>query len=192
MTTLEYDLRYIEAAGDLLKDYLLSKDVYRPIGITAPRGLPPYPQLTLGNLLLANLRARARAGTTGEQANMRRLETQIDTIRGRWRAAWERKATDEYRARLRLWSNYLDDYRKDPEMHVDRYGYEVGRRVLLEILAAEAPELPPEQVTLLAGLDSLVRAFFIAGSFIWDEDLAHSFPPKTYWYLYGHLRHESS
>lgn len=190
MTTLEYDLRYIEAASELLKDYLLSKDIYRPIGIIAPRELPPYPMMTLGNLLLARLRASARALTPGEQTDLRRLEAEIESIRGRWRAAWERKAIDEYRARLRLWGNYLDEYRKDPGLHAGRYSYEINRRVLLEILATEATELPPEQVSLLAGLDKLVRAFFIAGPFIWDEDLAHSFPKETYWYLYGHLRQE--
>jgi hypothetical protein len=190
MTTLEYDLRYVEAAIDLLKDYLLSKDIYRPIQINAPHGTPPYPQLTLGNMLLARTRAEARAVTPTEKNDLRRLEAQIEAIHSQWRVAWESKAADEYRARLRLWSNYLNDYSKDPEMHADRYRYEVGRRVLLELLTAEARELPSEQLYLLTGLDKLMQAVFVEGAFIWEEELARVFPSDSYWYLYGHLRYE--
>ena len=62
MPTLEYDLRYLRASVELLKNYLFSKDIYWSIGISAERGAPPYPQLTLGNMLLARKRASVRRG----------------------------------------------------------------------------------------------------------------------------------
>ena len=187
MAGLEYDTRYLKAACEILEDYLLSKDIYRPIGVGAARGEPPYPQLTLGNLLLARRRAQARAQTPAQETHLRPLEAQIEAIQSRWRVAWENKARAEFRARLRLWGNYLDDYRRDPGLHVGRYSYEVGRRVLLQLLAVEAHELPDDQISLLGGLDKLVRAFFVAGEFVWDEELASSFPQERFWYLYGHL-----
>ena len=190
MPTLEYDLRYISACKELLKDYLLSKDIYRPIGISAGRGLPPYPQLTLGNMLLAIMRAQARRDKPEVENDLRRLERQINRLHKQWRVAWETKARDEFRARLRLWGNYLDDYRKDPGLHASRYGYEVGRRVLLQILESETVDIPQEQLSLLAGMDKLLQAFFSEGAFAWDEELTSSFPREPYWYLYGYLREE--
>jgi hypothetical protein len=190
MTTLQYDLHYLQAANEILQDYLLSSDVYWPVGIGAPRGAPPYPQLTLGNLLLAHKRAQARAITPAQRVELQQIEAQIDEVRGNWRVAWENKAAHEYRARLRLWSLYLDDYRKDPGLHAIRYSYEVGRRVMLQLLQAEARELPAEQVLLLEGMDKLVQAFFIEGEFVWEAELGQGFPQDVYWYLYGYLREE--
>ena len=187
MTNLEYDLRYVGAAGEILKDYLLSKDIYRPIGIIADPGEPPYPQLTLGNMLLALQRAQAKTTTTQQRSNLHDLKDRVDIIHQDWRVAWENKAREEFRARLRLWGNYLDDFRKDPELHASRYSYEVGRRVLLEILHVEARQVPSEQEALLDGMDKLVHAFFIHDRFIWEPELISQFPEKTYWYLYGYL-----
>jgi len=114
MLTTSHDLQYLQAGLDQLESYLLSKDLYRPIGIQAARGQPPYPQLTLGWLLLARLRAQATSQTPAQLAELQRLSQQVDGLRTRWRTAWGDKAQAEFRARLNLWRDFLEEYRQAP------------------------------------------------------------------------------
>lgn len=46
MKSFEYDLRYIRAGLDVLEEYLLSDEVFWPIGVNPPVGDPEYPRLT--------------------------------------------------------------------------------------------------------------------------------------------------
>jgi hypothetical protein len=187
MLTTPHDLQYLQAGLDQLESYLLSKDLYRPIGIRAAHGQPPYPQLTLGWLLLARLRGQATAQTPAQLAELQRLSQQVDALRSRWRTAWGDKAQAEFRARLNLWRDFLEEYRQAPASNYDRYAYEVNRRLLLELLVPEATRPPEADLQALAGLDSLLRAVFVPGAFIWEPALAPSFPQPTCWYLYGKL-----
>jgi len=188
MPTTEYDLRYLRAGIQELESYLLSGEIYQPLGISAPIGEKPYPQLTLGWLLLARLRARATAQSSAQKAELERLSQELEATRTRWRAAWEKKARAEFRARLNLWRDFLEEYRQDPEANYDRYGYEVGRRVLLQLLSGEIDELPEAEQEALSGLDLVLKAIFVPGEFIWDGELAASFPKTPYWYLYGRIK----
>ena len=188
--TASYDLQYLQAGLDQLESYLLSKDIYRPIGMQAARGQPPYPQLTLGWLLLACQRLQATAQTPAERMELERLSQQLDAMRSRWRTAWGSKAQAEFRARLNLWRDYLEEYRQEPAANLDRYAYEINRRLLLEILAPEAAQLPDSDVQALAGLDGWLKSAFIPGAFIWEPVLSASFPQPTYWYLYGKPRQD--
>jgi len=187
MLTASYNLQYLQAGLDQLESYLLSKDLYRPIGIRAAHGQPPYPQLTLGWLLLARLRAQATSQTPAQLAELQRLSQQVDALRSRWRTAWGDKAQAEFRARLNLWRDFLEEYRQAPASNYDRYAYEVNRRLLLELLAPEATHLPEADLQALAGLDGLLRAVLAPAAFIWEPVLAPSFPQPTFWYLYGKL-----
>jgi hypothetical protein len=185
MTSAEYDLSFLEAGIDQLENYLLSKDIYRPIGIKAPSGLPPYPQLTLGWLLLALLRARSASLSSAQETRLHHLTTQLEAIQSHWRTAWTLKAQAEFRARLNLWRDFLNEFRQSPAGNIDRYAYEVTRRVLLQLLQEEAQHLPEPDLQALSGLDHWLKAIFAPGSFVWDEHLMPGFPEATYWYLYG-------
>jgi hypothetical protein len=191
MPTVAYDLHYLQAGLDQLESYLLSNDIYRPIGLQAAHGQPPYPQLTLGWLLLARLRAQATTqaspSTSTERLDLDRLNQQLYSLRGRWRSAWGLKAGAEFRARLSLWRDFLEEYRAEPASNLDRYPYEVSRRVLLELLSQEASSLPEASLQALAGLDAWLRAVLLPAGFVWEPVLALSFPQSTYWYLYGAL-----
>jgi hypothetical protein len=190
MASGEYELIYLQAAMRLLESYLLAQDLYWPIGVKAPVGNPPYPQLTLGNLLYHLKRLRAYTLNMNQQAELTQIERQLYTIQTHWRVAWEQKAEREFGARLRLWRDFLEEYRDNPANHVDRYPYEVIRRVLLDLLAPQAAKISPAEAELLAGLDKLLFARFIPGDFIWDPQLSQSFPQQPYWYLYGNLKAE--
>lgn len=69
MPSAEYDLGYLKAGISALENYLLSNDLYWPVGASSPSGEPAYPRLTLGGLLLAQKRAHAR-NLTPEQRDV--------------------------------------------------------------------------------------------------------------------------
>lgn len=188
MPSFEYDLRYLQAGLDQLESYLLSKDLYWSIGIGASAGETPYPQLTPAGLLLAVQRLRARELLSAEKNAFDVVERRLNEILSRWRAAWGKKAAVDFRARLKLWRDFLEEYRANPETNYNRYTYEVGRRVQLQLLLPEAEAIPPAELQMLDGLDSLLRAVFTPGEFIWEAYLAAVFPDPVYWYLYGQVR----
>lgn len=191
MPSIEYDLRYLRAGVEALEDYLLSNEIFWPIGAVPPAGDSPYPQLTLGGMMLARARLVARSGSTSmtnpQQVELASLEERMDAARTRWRVAWEGKASKEFGARLNLWRNFLDEYRESPENNADRFSYEVQRRVQLHLLGQEGA-VSPTQVEMLKGLDRLLEAVFIPGGFIWEPELESGFSKEPYWYLYGRLR----
>lgn len=189
MPSIEYDLNYLKAGVQALEDYLLSSDLYWPIGIREPRGETPYPRLTLGGILLAQARLHAHKDLSDEQkAMLASLDGQIEATRSKWKVAWGKKAANEFRSRLRLWSNFLDEYRDNPAANVDRYAYEASRRVQLHLLGPQADQVPQAELELLSGLDQLLHASLLRGDFIWDSRLAAGFPNDPYWYLYGNLK----
>jgi len=188
MPSADYDLRFLEAGLELLENYLLSKDIYRPIGVQAAPGEPPYPQLTLGWLLLAQRRAQATCQTISQKTALARIQGRIDTTSAKWRTAWNNKAQAEFRARLNLWRDFLVEYGQNPANNDDRYPYEVNRRVMLRLLSENAGQLPAADQQALNGLDLILRSHFKPGGFIWDTDLIPAFPESDYWYLYGYLQ----
>lgn len=188
MSDADYELRFIRAGIDELESYLTTKEIYRLIDVQSKPGAPPYPQFTLGWLLLFMLRAQAAAESAAQKAELQKLEARIDAIHSQWRTAWSNKAALELRARLNLWSDFLEEYRVKPQNNIDRYPYEVTRRVLIQLLAAEVSELPETEQNALGGMDVFLTAVFTPGDFVWDPVYKASFPKSSYWYLYGTLR----
>jgi hypothetical protein len=184
----EYDLRFLQAGLELLEEYLLSNDLYWPIGVGAPVGEPPYPQFNLGSLELALTRVPAFRLTAAQQTQLDDLTAQINDIRARWRTNWGEKARAEFHGRLNLWRDFLMDYQESPESNYDRYAYEVNRRVQLKLLREEAERISYEEIKLLDSLDRLLEASFQPGEFVWEAELSSSFPPQIYWYLYGNVK----
>ncbi len=188
MPSAEYDLRYLEAAAPVLEEYILSIDLYWPPGVSAQFGEPPYPQLTLGGVMLATTRTQAHTLTATQSVQLDGLTEKMDVIRSRWRTAWGNKARAEFHWRLNLWRDFLADYRESPGENIDRYAYEVTRRVQLQLLKPDAEGIPSEEVSLLDSLDSLLNAVFQPGEFIWEPELISGFPDQIFWYLYGKVK----
>lgn len=191
MPSAEYDLRYLEAGLPEMERYLLSKEVYWPLNANPAPGQPPYPRMTLGNLLLAQARLHGRELDAAQREQLARLDEQLDAMRTQWRVAWEQKASAEFQSRLKLWRDFLEDYRSEPENQVDRYAYEVQRRAILQLLQPDAREVSVAQREMLSAADRLLSGVFISGPFIWEPELAAGFPDGTYWYLYGRPRAKS-
>lgn len=188
MPSIPYDLGYLRSGLAELERYLLSKELYWPTGAAAPPGEPAFPQLTLGGLLLAAQRLQAHRLDTAQGAELAKLEARLEALRGQWRVAWEGKAAREFHARLNLWRDFLEEYRENPANNADRYGYEVGRRAMLALLAPDAAEAPPAEREMLRGLDGLLKAVLLPGDFVWEAELQGGFPRETYWFLYGQLK----
>ena len=188
MASADYDLGYLEAAVELLQEYLLSKEIYWKINAVSPPGEPGFPGLTLGMILLSQKRIESRSLTPAKENRQYHVQSKIEKLRTRWRTAWGGKAREEYRSRLDLWRNYLEELRQDPEGNFDRFPYEVSRRVMLQLLAREADSIPASQEQMLAGLDRVMEGSMLPGEFVWDESLSGGFSSEDYPYLYYHLR----
>ena len=188
MSSAEYDLGYMDAAVELLEKYLLSKQIYWKMIASAPPGDPPYPSLTIGGLLLARTRTQARQLTPKQTQQFTQLDGEIDRVRSKWWTAWENKAQDEYRSRLNLWRDFLEEFRQEPEDNTDRYTYEVGRRVMLDLLDGETGGILPAEQQMLSGLDNILSGLLVPGEFIWDKELAAGFSRDEFPYLYGTLK----
>jgi len=188
MASAEFDLGYLETADDLLQNYVLSDEIYWKMNASSPPGEPAYPSLTLGALLLSLKRIEIWPLSSRQEARKLRIQSAIEHIRMKWRTAWAKKSREEFRSRLDLWRNYLEELRKEPELNIDRYSYEVNRRVMLNLLSKEADAIPPAQEQMLAGLDLVLDGLMAVGEFIWDEELAAGFVRSEYPYLYFHLK----
>jgi hypothetical protein len=188
MPSAEYDLGYLESAVELLERYLLSKDVYWKLNASSPPGDPSFPSLTLGAVLLSAARIQPRDLSTSQSDRKNSVEQDINRIRMKWRSAWGNKAREEFRSRLDLWRNFVEEFRHDPPENYDRYSYEVGRRVMLQLLEKDATDIPISQQQMLTGLDRILSGLMIHGDFVWDAQLAPGFPPESYPYLYRALK----
>jgi len=180
MTTPDYDRRYLEAAFEVLEAYLKSATLYWPLDVKPPKGAPPYPQLTPGNVLLALRRLEAH-GATGD------FPLRLRSLKGQWGAHWRQKAGREAQARLRQWRNYL----QETTDRAPYYRYEVRERVILELLAEDLGALPPEVAEDLAALDRVLRGVFREGNFVWEAPLGRAFPRERFWFLYGTLKEDT-
>jgi hypothetical protein len=188
MASIEYDLGYLNEGLAVLERYLLSEDIYWNMRVPSPPGEPAYPLLSLGGLLLSKARLEARQLSMEQSGRLSQLETGIEVNRTHWRAAWTKKAEREFTARLRLWRDFIEEYRQNPAANIDRYTYEVNRRVMLHFLRAEANQISEQEQEMLAGLDKILSAVLIPGEFIWDKELQNGFQPQTFPYLYGTLK----
>lgn len=188
MPNFAYYQVYLQAGLNEVERYLLSKELFWPLNIAPVLGEVSYPNLTLGGLLLHRTYARPLAQTASQITSLQKLETEIEAIHTRWRVAWERKASWEFKSRLRQWGNFIKEIRVDPEDNLGYFRYEVRLRVILDLLRADLRDVDPAHFEHLDSLDLLLRALFQPGGFIWESELASEFPAENYWYLWGVLK----
>jgi len=188
MSGIAYELDYASAGLDVLKDYLLSKELFWPMNLDPSLGRPTSPKLTPGNLLLsfAYLNAyRLGAKLDTRQGNeILKLEREFEALRSKWAVAWEKKVAHEFNSRFRQWGHYLNEVADNASAHAPYYKTEVRLRVILELLRDALVQKPEADLSVL---DNGLRSYFTPGDFIWDEDLSLGFPRDKHWYLYGQL-----
>jgi hypothetical protein len=191
MSGIAYDLNYASAGLDVLKDYLLSKELFWPLSLDPSLGRPTSPKLTPGNLLLSFAYLNAyRLGArldARQDSDLLKLEKEFEALRSKWGVAWEKKVAYEFNSRFRQWALYIGEVAEDASAHAPYYTTEVRLRVLLELLQDEMAQKPEADLSVL---DSSLRVYFTSGGFIWDEDLSLGFPRDKYWYLWGQPRYK--
>ena len=171
MTSPEKDKSFFLAGLQELEPYLLSKELYWHVCPHATE----FSQLTLGALLLV----RERLKGWGDPDAME-LAMQLDTVRLKWRTAWEEKARREVRARSELWKDFV----AVRDASARQYPYQVRLRAMLTLLLDDLREEPSE---MLASLDMQLKHKFHAGAFVWDVKLQPYFPQDKFWFLYGSI-----
>lgn len=173
MNTPGQDKAFFEEGIQELETYILSKELYWPISVHTT----DFSQMSLGAMLLVRERLRGWKST-----GIQELARSMETVHGKWRAAWEAKAAHEIRARIDLWKNYLDEAGKAPAEFHRRYPYQVRLRTIIELLLAEVHQSAPGSLTVL---DAALHRQWESGAFVWDPNLASVFSKRTFWFLYG-------
>ena len=162
MMSTPNDKRYLEMGISELENYLLSKELYYPIG----RNLP---QLTLGGVLLSLARL--------SKSDAVKFDAQVDKIHTKWRSAWDAKAGREVRARSELWKNYLAEYPGDPKGTARLYPQQVRYRAMLTLLGETSDVM-----------DVYLKSIFQPGDFIWEPEVQERFSQDLFWYLFGIIK----
>lgn len=166
---MNHHLRFLRAALPQLKDYLLSNELFWNLGFD--------PQLTLGNLLLAETQLIAEGNLPAAD---KQLLSDLKAKKKEWHSAWQKKAEREFSSRLRQWTQYLSELAEHTSRYVSQYKAEMRVRVLLELLAGEAPGLRGQ----LIGPDRKLRAQTVNADYVWSEDTKAAFPKNKFWFLY--------
>lgn len=185
-----FELEYLHYALEELERYLLSEELFWPV-LARPASGGSFLKLTIGNLLLSlkeleTLRAGGKLSRQ-EEADLRRIQTRIETIQRQWRVAWEQKASREFRSRFRQWGHVLGDLKQDLEKQAPYYHTEVRLRVLLALLTEYAIDIEGYD---LDPLDAILQKMLAPGRFIWEPELERGFPREEFWFLYGDIREE--
>lgn len=186
MPAPEYHLRFLRACLENLEDYLLASILYWPIGVPPTQGESPYPQMTIGNLLVERaLLAALESGGSG--ASLADIDTDLDRIRAKWRVAWETKLDAEIPSRLRQWQEWLREESAQGPPAPGHFRSGIRLRLMLDLLAGENTPAAESLSQQTRALDRKLRAFIRSGEFVWDQEYEPGFPRDVYWYLYVDL-----
>ena len=169
------DQRYLISGADGLTSYLESDVLFWPLQSESQ-------PLTIGNLLLAQKKVVAIHGEPNQQGLIAALDL-INQAREKKKAAWQRKATAEYHARLTQYKSILMDASEDDSAGVN-YSVVARLRTILELLHDEVFR-DDQSDALLANLDGKLRALVLPSGFLWSNELQGSFPAEKYWFLYA-------
>ncbi len=175
----EYESNYLAEGLEQLKPYLLSGELFWNLGLGKPKGLPPYPQMTLGNLLFS---AQVLTGEAGKDAA--NLLAKLWGMRDEWAGAWAKKAGKEYEYRLKQWARAIEEFQNAGRVSPAALSTEVRTRVLLELVRDQVELDELERLASPLSLDALFKQLTRAGDFVWDEELTADFDKGRFWFLY--------
>jgi hypothetical protein len=188
MHPIEYNLELGKAILEEIEPFLLSEEIFWPLNRHSKRGMPYFPRLTLGTLLLTldQLSVQIEGMSNSQKRAQQEIQSMLERVRLKWPAALERKAVRESQTRFNLWRAYLSDLeeRKDT---AENYQNEVRNRVMyqrLQDFQRPTPQTSDSQ-SAIDGLDFYLRSSFKPGPFLWDAALIPVYPSPTFWYLYG-------
>lgn len=182
------DLSILEKMAEDMGGYL------RASALFGRMGGPNLPALTLGGYLMRQHRLLALQDVLApaDQERLKRAVFQFNTLMGSEIVRSEKRAIQEYAARLRQWEAYVRDLRTDPRQHMNYYSNSVEPRAMIEallnLLSAPPYQFNPEFKDRLETLDGALQAMWNPGDFVWPEGWEPAYPIKSYWWLYGRVK----
>lgn len=183
-----YEAPFLRAALLQFKDYLLSEEIFWNLGLRAAKQQPPYPQLSLANLLLAQARLQAAQEieqiSAKELAEATRFDRQLDELRVNWQTAWSAKAQKEFALRLREWARFLDDLSAATSEQGTAFLTGLRNRALLQLLLTHLPSESSSQLAELDLLDQRYQQLCLAADFVWQPELSAFFSKEAFPFLY--------
>lgn len=184
---LERDAAICKAMADDLNTYLLKDILYWSLSDSGPRR-HPYPQLTLGGLLmrLHHLGILQRDLTPDTYALYAQARDEAETAFKNWRVHLERKLLVEMAARMRSWSMFLSDCAESPRQCADDYPTQAETRTMIALLSERASGVAGvNQIrSQVRGLDRRLQDLTVPGPFVWDPIFEAAYPPDSFWWLY--------
>jgi hypothetical protein len=184
----DQQLAFLQLLLDSLEAYLQSPQMFWPLELAAGLRSGTPSRLSLGVLALTldALAAQELSLPAAQRRDQLQLTRQWEGHRLTWRVAVERKATLESRARLNLWSAYLDEL-DEAEAAGQDYPHEVRQRVMVARLnswSGTGPETD-RNAERTRSLDARLKGKFETGPFVWEASLEPVYPAPEFWYLYG-------
>lgn len=180
MNRFEYEANYLKAGLEQFKAFLLSPEIFWNLSLSRPAGHPPYPQLSLGNMLLA---AHIISSDSALKKRDELLE-EFHAFQLEWAHAWEEKAEQEYQYRLRQWSRYIDDLQGAKAQSAGSFKNDIRVRVLLELLQSQLKDEGRQAIDELNALDLRFHQLMKAADFVWPLEIKGAFATEDYWFLY--------
>jgi hypothetical protein len=183
----DYNLNLFETIIEEFESFLLSNEVFWPLGSNPQKGQPPFPQLSMGQFQLTKKELEAVEDELDPNQSLRwaKIRERAWMLRSKWTTAMAQKALAEASQRLNLWRAYLVDI-KEGSVTSGNFPYEVRHRVILDLLSEFTQLLDDDQIRAqLKSIDGILRGMLTGSSqFIWDEPLSRVYPEQDYWYLY--------
>ena len=184
----DLQLAFLQLLLDSLEPYLLSKEMFWPLepGAGLPSEMPARLSLGILAFTLDGLASQESHLPVAPRRELLRLKRLWETHQTNWRAAVERKSTQESRARLSLWSAYLDEL-DEAEAAREDYPHEVRQRVMIARLSGWSGEGPEagRNAERTRSLDARLKGRFETGPFVWEALLEQVYPASDFWFLYG-------
>lgn len=188
---LKKDLVILEAMAAEMDEYLRYDNLFWPLSDST------LPRLTLGGYLMRQHRLLALRKMLDEEekARLNAAEEQFNAALVEKVVAFENKAHEELRARLRQWNEYLRELQQVSLAAGDYYASAVETRAmiaaLLNKLETRPYKLDRRVFNEVAAYDRVLANYWEAGDLIWPEDWAAAYPRQRYWWLYGRPRSRS-
>lgn len=185
---LRQDLKILEAMAAEMDEYLKGPTLFWPLSDSS------LPRLTLGGYLMRQYRLQQLRELLDpeEQARLDKAIEQFNEALVEKVVRFEGRAHEELHARLRQWSEYLRDLRKESFAAEDFYSSAVQTRAMIKALVDKL-RMPPYQfderaLTEIESYDRTLRNYWRPGEFIWPAEWQPAYPKGDFWWLYGQPR----
>ncbi|UCG24130.1 MAG: hypothetical protein JSW55_18735 [Chloroflexota bacterium] len=185
---LKKDLVILEAMAAEVDEYLRNDTLFWPLGDST------LPRLTLGGYLMRQHRLLALRKMLDEEekARLDAAEEQFNAALVEKVVAFENKAHEELRARLRQWQEYLKELQQVSLAAGDYYPSAVETRAMIAALLSKLEmrpyKLDRRVLNEVAAYDRVLANYWAAGDFAWPEAWTAAYPRQKYWWLYGRPR----